>query len=92
MDLSTAHIPEVDGMRLAGCIGSTRKVGRVIAQEIEGRGHFLHIGDWSHGEVLGDGLSKDFARLIGKLQRAGFCYLRLDADAPLVEGLRKFKW
>lgn len=86
-DISTMHIREVDGMRLfvPGC-------PRVIAEAKDGSGHFLYISDWEPQEIKQAKFTLDFVVLIKRLQQAGFTHLRLDADAPIVEGLPQYPW
>lgn len=65
-----------------------------VAETSGGYGFFVCLSnDWSEEDIVkGARLSKDFADLVAKLQAAGFGFLRLDAAAPKVKGLKVFKW
>lgn len=86
-DLSTSHIPEKDALRLyvPGC-------PFVLATETGGCGHFLNISERTALDFIKAGFSMTFAGLMVRLQDAGFDFVYLDADAPVVKGLPVYPW
>ena len=56
-------------------------------------GFLICLSDWERAEIVRRvKLSSNFADLVAQLQKAGFAYLRLDADAPVVKGVKVFEW
>jgi hypothetical protein len=89
VDLSTAHISRKDSQLLVSPIGCVP--AGLIVYENE-YGFFIPITNEESPDMTLHGFSREFAELVTLCQEQGISLIRLDCDAPKIEGLPEFDW
>lgn len=98
-DVFVMHVPVISSSHI------TAQDGRILTEAPEDvEGHLCRLGDTGDILVMDEenknlitewqqaGLSSAFIDLMLRMRGLGYCYVRIDADGDVLDGLPTFEW